>query len=454
MSARAIRSLLRSAQRAPVVDALSATGFTLVGKSVGFLVPLFVAAQFGVTAATDAFFFVLGTVLAVTGVLAALLELVVPSVAELRGRDEELAAFMNGLLGTATLAVALGFAAFLAVLGPLLPVVTRFPAGDLALVARLLLETSPLVLLVLWGSVLSGYLNAHRVFGVPALTPAVRGAVAIACVLLFGDTLGVHALPLGYVAGETARLVVLGVAVRRRAPFPLRPELRRDSRLAGFYRALGYPAVATVLTLVNPFVDSIAASWLAPGSVTVLRYAESLYMIPFSLFTGGLVPVFLAHWSDRARDGELAALRRDVTRSARLVLWLTVAVATVLALLSRPIASLLLAHGSFDAAKVPQVALVWACCLAAFPAQAVAQLHVKALFVLRRTRIVMVCALCVAPLNLVLDLLLMRVLGVAGIALSTAGTALVTLAIVSSGLRTAFVERARGAGGGDVPPSP
>ena len=133
---------------------------------------------------------------------------------------------------------------------------------------------------------------------------------------------------------------------------------------------------------------------------------------------------------------------------------LTVAVATVLALLSRPIASLLLEHGSFDAAKVPQVALVWACCLAAFPAQAVAQLHVKALFVLRRTRIVMVCALCVAPLNLVLDLLLMRVLGVAGIALSTAGTALVTLAIVSSGLRTAFVERARGAGGGDVPPSP
>lgn len=451
MTGRRIRDLVPLLERARLTDTLSTTGFTLVGKSAGFLVPFFIASWFGVSAGTDAFFFVFGAVLAVAGVFGPVLEVAVPFVAELRAQGEDLGRFVSRLLATATIALVVVFVVFLLIFVPILPLITRFGRGGVALVIRLLLETSPLVLLLLWSSVLSGYLNAHKAFAVPAVAPGVRAAVNIGCILLFKGTLGVHALPLGYIAGEATRLFVLGLTVWRRAPFRFRPALRIDARLADLYRTSIYPVAAMVWTLMNPLVDNAMASWLAPGSVTVLRYAENLYMIPFSLFTGGVVTVLLAHWSGRFHGADRAGFERDVTRSVRSVLWLAMPVAGIFMAASRPIAGLLLAHGSFDRTKLGEVAIAWACYLAAFPPQAMAQLQVKALFVLKKTKVVMTCALLVAPLNIILDLALMRILGVAGITLATAGTAVATALLLARGLRAAFAETAIGGGGGDAP---
>ncbi|MFI5166985.1 MAG: murein biosynthesis integral membrane protein MurJ [Thermoanaerobaculales bacterium] len=432
---------------ARLADALSTTGLTLVGKSAGFLVPFFIASWFGLSAGTDAFFFVYGAVLFLAGVFGPMLEVVVPFVAESRGEDASLGRFMSRLLATATIAQLAALVVFLLALVPALPLVTRFDRNGLALVIRLLVETSPLAVLLLWTSVLSGYLNARKSFAVPAMAPGVRAVVNVGCILLLKGSFGVHALPLGYIAGEAARLLVLGLTVWRCAPFQFRPAFRVDARLAGFYRTSVYPISAMVWTLINPVVDSAMASWLAPGSVTVLRYAENLYMIPFSLFTGGLVTVLLAHWSEQYHGAGRAGFERDVNRSAKSVLWLAIPVAGVLILASRPIASLLLAHGSFDRAKLGDVATAWACYLAGFPAQAMAQLQVKALFILKRTKAVMTCALCIAPFNIILDLTLMRIFGVAGIALATAGTSVATALFLARGLKAAFAETGLEKGG-------
>ena len=450
MRLRRIRDAVPLLEPARLADTISTTGLTFLGKSAGFLVPFFIATWFGVSGGTDAFFFVYGVVLALAAVFAPLLEAVVPFVAESRARGEGLDRFMSRLLATATIALLAVLTVSFLVFVPVLPLVTKFDRSSLALVVRLLLETSPLAILLLWTSVLSGYLNAHKAFAVPALAPGVRAVVNIGCILLLKGSLGVHALPLGYGVGEAARLLVLALTVWRRAPFRFRPTFRVDVRLADLYRTSAYPIAAMVWTQVNPLVDNAVASWLAPGSVTVLRYAESLYMIPFSLFTGGVATVLLAHWSERFHGAGRAGFEWDVRRSARSVFWLAVPVTLVLIAASRPFAGLLLAHGSFDRAKLGEVALTWACYLAGFPAQAMAQVQVKALFVLKKTRAVMTCALFVAPVNVALDLALMRVLGVPGIALATALTSVATALVLARGLNVAFVETASADGGCDA----
>ena len=450
MKGRRLRDLVLFLEPARLADAVSTTGFTLVGKSAGFLVPLLIASWFGVTPGTDAFFFAYGAILFLAGVLGPILELVVPFVAESRGEPGGLDRFISQLLGTSTIVQIGAVSVLLVVLVPSVPWVTRFNPGAVALVTQLLVETSPLALLLLWTSVLSGYLNARKSFAVPAVAPAVRAVANVACIVLLKGRLGVHALPLGYIVGEAVRLGALCLAVWRRAPFRFRPAVRLDARLAEFYRACAYPVAAMLWTLANPLVDSAIASWLAPGSVTVLRYAETLYMVPFSLFTGGLVTVLLAHWSERYRDAGRAEFERDVNRSVTSVLWLAVPVAVVLMAASRPIAGLLLAHGSFDRARLGDVAIACSCYLAGLPAHAVAQLQVKALFVLKRTRAVMACATLVAPLNVALDLALMRILGVAGITLATALTSVATAIFLGRTLKAAFAEAATPVGGGDA----
>ena len=443
-----IRELVPFLEPARLAEAFSTTGLTLVGKSAGFLVPLFIASWFGVSAGTDAFFFAYGAILFLAGVFGPVLEVVVPFVAESRGHSEDLGRFMSRLLATATVVVLLASVAFVLVLVAVLPVITRFGPGGLSLVVRLVLETSPLAILLLWTSVLSGYLNAYRAFAAPAMAPAARAAVNLCCILLLKGSLGVHALPLGYIVGEAARLVVLSFVVWRRAPFRFRPVFRVDARLAEFYRTSAYPVAGMVWMLMNPVVDSAMATWLAPGSVSVLRYAENLYMIPFSLFTGGLVTVLLAHWSASYYGTGRAGFEQDVNRSARSVFWLAVPVAGILIAANRPLAGLFLAHGSFDPGKLGDVATAWACYLTGLPAHAMAQLQVKALLVLKRTRVLMMCALFVVGLNIILNLALMNVLGVAGITLATAGTSVASALYLGRGLKVAFAEAAVVGGGG------
>ena len=450
MKGHRIRDLVPVLEPARLADALSTTGLALVAKSAGFLVPFVIASFFGVSAGTDAFFFAFGAILFLAGVFGPVLEVVVPFVAEQRGQEESLGRFMSRLLATATIVLALALVAFLLVLVPVLPLVTRFDPDGVGLVIRLVLETSPLAILLLWTSVLSGYLNAHKTFAVPALAPAVRAAVNVCCILALEGRLGVHALPLGYLAGEAARLLVLVLAVWRSAPFRFRPTFRVDARLADFYRTSAYPVAGMVFLLANPVVDSAMASWLAPGSVSVLRYAENLYMIPFSLLTGGLVTVLLAHWSERYSVAGRAGFERDVDRSAWSVFWLAVPVAGILALASRPVAGLLLAHGSFDQTRLGDVAAAWACYLVGFPAHAMAQLKVKALLVLRRTRVLMMCGLYGVLLNAFLNLALMGPLGVAGITLATSITSVASALYLARGLRVAFAETEAARGGGGV----
>jgi putative peptidoglycan lipid II flippase len=423
MILRRFSALVPPFQRSRFHDAVSTTGLSLIGKSAGFLVPFFIASWFGVNPTTDAFFFAYGAILFLAGIFGPVLEVIVPYVAEAHHRGDDIEDFMSRLLGTGTVLFGLGLAGFLLVAMPLLPLVTQFSAEGTALTWLLLLEASPLTVLLFWTSIISGYLNACKQFALPALSPAVRASVNLSFIFLLKDRFGIHSLVLGYIAGEIVRLMVLVLTVAIQAPFRFRPALRLNQRLREFYGTSFYAVIAMVWVLANQLVDNAMASWLLPGSVTVLQYAGNLYMIPLNLFSGGIVTVLLAHWSESYCGSREADFQHDVVRSTWGAFWLTLPATVALILLSRPITQLLLAHGVFDHAKVGMVAMVWSGYLAGFPLQAMAQLYVKALLVQKRTKTLMWGAFYSIFLNVLGNTILMQWFGVAGIALATSGTA-------------------------------
>ena len=86
--------------RALVWDTITTTGWSTVGKGMGFLVPFFVAAWFGVTAETDAFFFAYGLILFFSMTFAPVVEsIIVPYIAEARSNNEDVGKFVGRILG-------------------------------------------------------------------------------------------------------------------------------------------------------------------------------------------------------------------------------------------------------------------------------------------------------------------------------------------------------------------
>jgi putative peptidoglycan lipid II flippase len=100
------------------------------------------------------------------------------------------------------------------------------------------------------------------------------------------------------------------------------------------------------------------ASLLAVGAVARLRYAQTLYMLPFSLIAASIAAVELAEMSREGSDH--AAVRARAEAATRRIAFLIVPSALACIALGGPIVTLVYQGGAFSAADVPIVWLILA----------------------------------------------------------------------------------------------
>lgn len=410
--------------RALIWDTITTTGWSTLGKGVGFLIPFFIAAWFGVTAETDAFFFAYGLVLFFSMIFAPVVEsVVVPYIAEARSKNENVGKFVGRILGISGIGLLILTGIVLVVIKPILSVITRFDQPALDLVYWVLVETAPLIIFLVWTSILAGALNAYKKFVFSAITPAFRAIFNIGIIFLFKDTLGVHAIALGYVVGEIVRLAVFVGVIKRLKLFKLGLSFSFSHKLKEFLKTASYQTIGMVVAGLNPIVDKTMASWLGSGSVSVLYYANRVYMIPVNFLCVGLFPVVLSHWSQDyyQNKGELLLLRK-VKRTAKVAFLISVTVSIVFAFLSRPLVHLAFGRGEFDLKYLHIVQWTFICYLLGLIPYVAGSMFTKVHLVLKNTRFLMKLAILNCFLNVVLNYILMQFAGVIGIALSTSIT--------------------------------
>jgi putative peptidoglycan lipid II flippase len=267
--------------------------------------------------------------------------------------------------------------------------------------------------------VLAGTLNAYKRFAFPALSPGIRALVCLGIIFAFKDTYGVHAIAIGYVAGELLRLGSLFWIIKWLRLFTLRVSFRVSAKLREFLQTASYQMAGMAVIGINPIVDKAMASWLGKGSVSVLHYADRLYMIPVTFVSTGLMVTLLSHWSGRYYEEGIERLKADVRKTVGIVGGLTLAATLLLLLLHRPIVEIAFGRGAFDETKLSLVDGVWISYLLGFVPYMLSQIYVRSHLVLKNTRILMQCAFIMCLLNIFLNYFLMKSFNVVGIALST-----------------------------------
>lgn len=419
-----------SIRRRPLIwDTVTTTGWSTLGKAAGFMIPFFIAAWFGVSSETDAFFFAYGLILFLSNIFAPVVEnVIVPFIAEARKNGEDVGKFIGNVLGIGSIGLLVLEAVALLAVKPVLSVVTKFDPRTLSLINRLLLETAPLVILLVWTSILNGTLNAYKKFVFPAISPAFRAIINLGIIFLLRNQLGVHAIALGYVVGELSRLLVLFGVIRWLRLFELRISFHLTARLRRFFKTASYQTVGMVAVWFKPIVDRAMASWLAAGSVSVLYYADRLYIIPITFIATGLMATTLSHWSIRHYESGPGKLGADVKRVVITVGLITVFITVLLIILRRPIVSLAYGRGAFTPDELNEVGRVWFYYLLGLTFYIVGRIYIQAHLVLKNTRFLMMYAFGLNGLGIIGNYILMKHMGVAGIALAT--TCVTALSVV------------------------
>jgi putative peptidoglycan lipid II flippase len=272
-----------------------------------------------------------------------------------QGREEEAGRFAGAALGILTVV-----AATLALLGILLaPVLVSvfFGAWDpskqaiTVTLVRIMFPMTGILVVSAWAL---GILNSHRRFFVSYVAPAfwnvamITAVVGGATLLALGPRRLVVALAWGALAGGFLQFAV-------QLPFVL--PLLKGFRLslgrgvAGVAEAVHnfWPVVAArgVVNLVG-WIDIILAARLAGGAVAVLAYAQSIYMLPISLFGMSVAASELPELS-RMRAEAVEDLAARVSSALRSTAYFVIPSAVVYFFLGDVVVGAIYQTGAFDA---------------------------------------------------------------------------------------------------------
>ena len=252
-------------------------------------------------------------------------------------------------------------------------------------VTRILFPMTGTLVLSAWAL---GILNSHRQFFVPYFAPVLWNAAIIAALL-------------GFRGGDLDRLLtaaaagaLLGGLVQFAFQLPWVLRLDREVRLnsgrgePAFREAVrnaGPAILGRGVVQISAYADLVLASLLAVGAVSRLRYAQTLYVLPISLFAMSIAAAELPELA-RERGGLADALRARLLAAARRVSFFIVPSVVAFVVLGPTLVAGLYRTGEFGHADVILVWLTLAAYSLGMLASTSTRLYQSAFYALRDTR--------------------------------------------------------------------
>ena len=299
-----------------------------------------------------------------------------------------------GRVAGAAFALLLGIAGAISLLGVLFAplIVTVFATGftgqrrELLIdVVRILFPMTGVLVLSAWAL---GILNSHRKFFLPYFSPVLWNAAIIAAFVAFGSRLELDALLMAVAWGA-----LLGGALQFAVQLPAVWRLDREIRIGtgktepAFKEAVrkaGPAILGRGVVQISGYVDLWLATLLAVGAVSRLRYAQTLYLLPISLFAMSVAAAALPDLA-RDRDGAIGALRERTVAAVRRVAFFVVPSFVAFLALGDVLVAGLYRAGEFGDADVRVVWLILIGYTLGLLASTTTRVYQSAFFALRDT---------------------------------------------------------------------
>jgi len=236
-----------------------------------------------------------------------------------------------------------------------------------------------------------GILNSHRRFFLSYASPVVWNAAIIAALLLFRHSdlpqLAVYT-SWASVVGSGLQFLVQIPVVLRLAP-AIRLALGRASENVRVVITNFFPVfIGRGVTQLSGYVDNLLASFLPTGAVAALFNAQTLYMLPISLFGMSVSAAELPAMSSTLGNQEQVAeaLRGRITASMRRIGFFVVPSAVAFLALGDIVAGAIYQTGKFIRADTVWVWGILAGSAVGLVAATVGRLYSSAYYALRDTR--------------------------------------------------------------------
>ena len=403
--------------------AVSVTAAGILVKCVATCKEVAVAGVYGRSDAMDAFL----TAALVPGLLINLIaesmnQALVPTlirVREQQGKSQAQELLSSSMLWMCLLlsAVTLGMAFTARDFFPL--IASHFAAPKLALSIKLFYGLLPVVVITGIAANCTAVLNTFHRFAVPALAPAVISIAVIAGALTLAGRFGVWPLVYGTVAGSLLHAGLVAWMMQC-SGYQLRLRwhgmTKAAREVAGQY---GPVLLSGVVASGGLLVDQSMAAMLPAGSVSALVYGNRLVSVVVALVAGAVSTVLTPYFSRMIAQKDWSGCRRTIRTWVGVSAAVSVPIAVLMIAGAPFLVRTLFERGAFGSQDTAVVASVMGMYAIQIPFFVCSRVFYRFLIAMRRTDLALYCGMLNLILDIALNLLLMRWLGVAGIALAT-----------------------------------
>lgn len=280
--------------------------------------------------------------------------------------------------------------------------------------------TFPYLLLMSLTALLGGVLNAQGRFAPFAFAPVLFNVALIVALLLsnLAQTAG-HAMAWGVLTAGFLQFgwMLLNAA---RAGFVLKyRKIRFDFKTRKVLKLMGPGVIGAGVMHINLFADLIIASFLTTGSISYLYYADRLNQLPLGVVGIAVGTVLLPMLSKTLSRGDHKEGRELFNRAMEYCMLLTLPAAAALATIPHELVGTLFERRAFTAEDTSITALVLTCYAIGLPSYIAVKIFSTAHWARQDTKTPVKISVAATITNVALSLLLIRYMGVAGIALGT-----------------------------------
>lgn len=277
--------------------------------------------------------------------------------------------------------------------------------------------------------VMTSYLQLKNNFTIPGLIAIPKNIIIIISIIL-SVKLGAFTMIWGYLLAMLSEfLFQLPFAMKNGYKYSTYINIK-DKYIKNTVYLLGPVMIGMAVNQINTMIDKSLASTLVEGSISALTYANKLNDFVIALFITSIVSVIYPSLSKLSTEDNKAKFIKFIQQSINFVLLLVLPISVGAMVLSKPIVQLLFERGQFDsrATNMTSIALImYSVGMVAFGLR---EILCKVFYSLKDTKTPMINGSICVLINVILNIVLVKVLGLAGLALASSISAIVCIILL------------------------
>lgn len=415
---------------------------TILSKLLGFARETIIAAFYGATSETDVFFFAQEFPKMIFPTIGDSVALTFTTlyVAKLVKEDKETAdRYGSGLINTMVL-IALVMSVAGLIISPF--IIPFFAPGfseeqiDLAIVlSRISLSTFVMTVIQY---MLGAVLNAKKLFGKVSLGGIVYNCTIIIITLILGKNQDVHMLMWTIVVGMAVQtVVVILFCVKKFRYYLMARPFTSDAKK--MFRLAIPIIIGNSVTQINGIVDKALGSTLQEGSISALSYSNSLRSIVMSVCVFSLSTVIFPSLSEKVAKNSHKEMNDMLLNSMKCISIILLPIICVIFFASYDIVAIVFGRGNFDDIAISMTAIVLRCYVFGLLFSGLSEVLTRGYFALQNTKTPAINSAIGVVFNVVFSITFVRWLGIAGIAIGTTISTIISTFLLIFNMKKTFV---------------